>query len=101
MAEVRLGPALRYLLTGDVANPGDSYGACANCSFATVDAAAEYPPNSSDPDEGYYDCALLGRRHIWGENPQCSIEDWQRRAREELDALLEPSAEQRSDGDQK
>jgi hypothetical protein len=72
------------LLTGDVFNLGDSCGECAECPFATVDNAAEYPPNPADPGEGYYNCSLLGRQHIWGERPQCSIEDWQRRAREEL-----------------
>ena len=76
--------ALRHLLTGDTANPGDAYGECAGCSFATVDPAAEYPPNPSDPGEGYYNCSLLQRQHIWGERPPCTIEDWQRRAREEL-----------------
>lgn len=83
-------PALNRLLTGrDLVNPGDAYGECCGCSFAMVDAEAEFPPNSADPGEGYYNCSLLDQKHIWGENPKCSIEDWQRRAREEVTALYD------------
>lgn len=58
-------------------------GGCAGCPFSSVDPHAT-PPNPADPDEGYYDCALLGKKAIWGENPICEPEHWRARARQEL-----------------
>jgi hypothetical protein len=57
---------------------------CCICPFATVSPDRE-PPNPDDPGEGYYDCALLDRKAIWGENPECAAADWRKRARTEID----------------
>jgi hypothetical protein len=56
---------------------------CCDCPFATV-SHNEEPPNPVDRGEGFYDCALLHRERVWGENPQCVRADWRLRARDEL-----------------
>ena len=60
---------------------------CCDCPFATA-TVGEDQPNPTDPGEGYYDCALLKRSHIWGESPACSHEQWLARAKIELNELI-------------
>lgn len=72
---------------------------CCDCPFSRVDPNSE-PPNYADPGEGNYLCDLLGeaevsRRNnnarcwtyrlptVWGENPKCTLKDWQAAARGE------------------
>lgn len=45
---------------------------CSECPFS------ENPQdvNEADPDEGYYDCSLMKKGGIWGENPICSDRAW-------------------------
>lgn len=50
---------------------------CFSCPFATISDHWE-PPNPADPGEGYYDCALLGLHRVWGEQPKCSDDHWQK-----------------------
>ena len=66
-------------------NPGIPWG-CAECPFSSVNPN-EPEPNYCDPDEGYYDCALIGERKIWGEGPKCTGDQWRERARQELAAI--------------
>ena len=59
---------------------------CAACPFSE----AKVDVNPADPDEGIYRCLLTKREDVWGEEPVCSLEDWQARARDELaEALCE------------
>lgn len=64
------------LLNVLIANSGRSPDGCSECPFATIDPHDDDGPNPFDPDEGYYDCALLGRARIWGEDPPCTTVDW-------------------------
>lgn len=88
-------PALAWVLgRGNLSTPGPDVpgapyvgpggGECAWCPFATETPGEPYPPNPADPGEGYYDCSLLNRHRIWGENPPCTHADWAARARREL-----------------
>ncbi len=61
---------------------------CADCPFATVSEGHD-PPNPADLDEGHYDCRLMCRPGIWGENVACQTIDWQRLAKKELEALVQ------------
>jgi hypothetical protein len=78
-------PALVILL-GVLSFPLDMDGTPQEC-----DGAARCPfcvgetESPHDPAESYFHCSLLDRR-VWGEEPACEFVDWQRRAREELDA---------------
>jgi hypothetical protein len=66
--------------------PSECAGMC-DCPFATVnDSSPE--PNPSDPGEGHYDCALIDRPKVWGEDPPCTPNEWRLRAVQELKALL-------------
>jgi hypothetical protein len=51
---------------------------CSECPFATPhkDEFGYEDINISDPDEGHYDCELLQKQEIWGEDPICKDEDW-------------------------
>lgn len=78
-------PALSWLLTYTAWQLGPPDG-CAECPFATP-SPGEPAPNPDDPDEGRYDCALIDAVRVWGETPQCDLNAWLTRAREELDQL--------------
>jgi hypothetical protein len=56
-------------------------GGCAECPYATVTEGESV--NWADPDEGYYDCALLKQRYIWGEDSPCRPIDWHSAQREQ------------------
>jgi len=74
-------PALHQLINGAPIRPDG----CAGCPFATPDPTSE-EPNPTDPDEGNYLCALL-EKTLWGEEPKCTLRDWQWRACEEVSAI--------------
>lgn len=50
---------------------------CSNCPFSSEHSDI----NSSDPDEGYYNCELMGAQKVWGEEPVCTDEQWQEHVR--------------------
>ena len=81
-------PALTWLLAENQSSRDSDWTPyeCCDCPFATVNPERE-PPNPYDRGEGYYDCALLDREAIWGENPPCTADDWRRRARAEVERL--------------
>ena len=83
-------PALYRLLTDGSECQMTPWG-CSECTFArpSVDALGEKDINSCDPDEGHYDCLLVGQERVWGENPSCDLKDWQNRAALEILGLLE------------
>ena len=63
---------------------------CCTCPFAKPSCERDNcieVPNTYDPGEGYYDCALLNKQAIWGESPQCKEEYWLGQAREVLQEL--------------
>lgn len=51
---------------------------CSECPFSSpsLDGFGHEDINIADPDEGYYNCALLDKKKIWGENPVCQDSDW-------------------------
>jgi hypothetical protein len=78
----------QHIFDMPLALPGEEATGCAGCVFSTLNECETPAEIAHDPDEAYYDCALLGRNRIWGEEPQCSIADWQLRARMELGEKL-------------
>lgn len=80
MSEIQISALTRIL---DDDNETPPYG-CSECPFAANPDGVNY----ADPDEGYYDCTLLGRDRVWGESPVCSDRDWKAKARQELDGLM-------------
>lgn len=52
---------------------------CHDCKFATADPAyfdecGRPDFNVGDPGEGHYNCSLLNKTGIWGEQPICTDE---------------------------
>lgn len=72
-------PALHRVLNNQFARPDG----CSDCPFAFNPQDVNY----ADPDEGHYDCKLLQKEAIWGEEPECEGDDWRERARDELTVL--------------
>ena len=58
---------------------------CSDCPFASE--SEEVNPYSRD--EGRYDCALLGKEKIWGEEPQCGSDDWRGQGQQEIEAIAQ------------
>jgi hypothetical protein len=86
-------PALDVLLQriGDGAYTFDLAGTpheCGSLGWRCPFVTGEHDVNFSDPGEGYYDCSLLDKTEVWGENPPCQADHWRARARAELDGLL-------------
>lgn len=51
---------------------------CSECPFSEPHSdVLGNDINIADPDEGHYDCRLLCKHEIWGENPVCTDKDWQ------------------------
>lgn len=50
---------------------------CSDCPFSEPyrDAFGD-DINIADPDEGHYNCNLIKKHNIWGEDPVCTDEDW-------------------------
>jgi len=59
---------------------------CSYCKFSIINKELN-SINMDDPDEGYYDCSLLNKQKIWGENPICNLFDWVKKAKEELSLI--------------
>jgi len=65
------------LITSNIRVVGFGVIGCSECPFAkpSVDVCGD-DINISDPDEGHYDCGLLDKQRVWGENPDCTDRDW-------------------------
>ena len=52
---------------------------CSECpfSFPHLNEWGAGDINFADPDEGHYNCGLIDKQKIWGENPECADGDWQ------------------------
>jgi len=100
-------PALTFIMTDDTWTrpPISPPSECFACPFATARGEENgfSPPNPSDPGEGYYACALIGKPatnlwakdYVWGEQPECTHEDWAFRLASEwaiLTARLDPES---------
>ena len=51
---------------------------CSECPFSSPhkDTLGQDDINIADPDEGHYDCGLIGQIDFWGEDPICNDENW-------------------------
>lgn len=103
MAKLDDLPAIKWLVTAEEWQ-GRTPTYCHWCPFSSPDREKDYignygevipgSINRADPAEGYYVCALLQRKAVWGESPQCELADWQQRAILELArcGAVEPEA---------
>ena len=60
---------------------------CSRCPYAVehdIDNPYRDRANPSDPDEGWYDCKLLGNGKYWGETPGCTEQQWKESAQKQL-----------------
>lgn len=75
-------PALYWIGWLDFVDTCKPY-ACDTCPFATENKEDGYGANSADPSEGYYNCGLLNKK-VWGENPDCTSENWREEIKKEV-----------------
>jgi hypothetical protein len=67
---------------------------CSDCIFAKEHGGWDSQPNPADRDEGYYDCQLINKEKIWGENPQCTSDNWREKGEQEVGAIAEFTIQQ-------
>jgi len=78
MGEIDLPKQVKELILGNVQIVGWGIIGCSECPFSSpsLDALGYTDINISNPDEGHYDCKLINKHKVWGENPDCEDKDW-------------------------
>lgn len=64
---------VKKLMFNNIRIVGYEITGCSECPFSSEHSDINY----ADPDEGYYNCSLLRKEKLWGEDPICSDKDWQ------------------------
>ena len=69
---------IKELILNNIRIVGFGIIGCSECPFSSpyLDELGHKDINIADPDEGHYDCRLICKHEVWGENPICEDSDW-------------------------